>query len=217
MTKEKRNYAKRDASEFNKFRAFWQVLVCGWIYGLYCKIVYKMEIHGLENVPEDNKYIVCPNHLTSLDPPLICGVMPRRVSFMAKRELFDSSGFFIRWWMDWLGGFAVDREKLAVSTMKTAMSLTKTDWVLGLFPQGTRGEFGVIKNVSKGFANLAKITKCGVLPVGIIVKPRQKNKPFSGKIIIKIGKIIPYSDNIDEMVNQWGTAVAELTGFKYEV
>ena len=39
--------------------------------------------------------------------------------------------------------------------------------------------------------------------------------PFTGKIIVRIGKLIPYSDNVDDMVQKWGESIEELTGFKY--
>ncbi len=208
-----KNYAKRDASEFNAARSFFQILVCKFFYMIRYKLVYRLEVHGLENVPKDNHYIVCPNHLSTLDPPLIVGVMPRRISFMAKKELYDN--FFLRWWFDWLGAFAVNREKLGPSTIKTARSIIDSKWVLGLFPQGTRGEVGEIRGISKGFATLARSTKCGILPVGILGTQEVKRLPFSGKIIVNIGEIIPYSDNVDEMVAQWIESIQQLTGFKY--
>ena len=140
-------------------------------------------------------------------------VLPRRVSFMAKKELFDIR--FLRWWIDWLGAFAVNRESLSPSTIKTVMNIKKSKWVFGIFPQGTRGEVGVIENISKGFAGLAKITKCAVLPVGLIGTNEVKRIPFSGQIIVKIGKPIPYSDDTEQVVSQWITQIQELTGFKY--
>ena len=76
-----KEYTKRNASEFNCWRTFFQILVCKMFYMIRYKFVYRLEVHGLENVPKDNAYIVCPNHLSTLDPPLMCGVMPRRVSF----------------------------------------------------------------------------------------------------------------------------------------
>lgn len=208
-----KNYAKRDASEFNLARSIFQILVCKVFYMIRLKLVYRIEVHGLENVPKDNHYIVCPNHLSTLDPPMLAGVMPRRISFMAKKELYDN--FFLRWWFDWLGAFAVNREKLGPSTIKTARSIIESKWVLGLFPQGTRGEVGEIRGISKGFATLARSTKCGILPVGILGTQEVKRLPFTGKIIVNIGEIIPYSDNVDEMVAKWIEAIQKLTGFKY--
>ena len=87
--KEKKSYTKRTTEQFNKWRSFFQVLVCKFFYMIRFKFVYRLEVHGLENVPKDNAYIVCPNHLSTLDPPLMVAVLPRNISFMAKKELFD--------------------------------------------------------------------------------------------------------------------------------
>ena len=213
MSKEKKNYAKRSAKSFSKFRSFFQILVCKYFYMIRFKLVYRLKVEGLENVPKDNEYIVCPNHLSTLDPPLMCGVLPRRIAFMAKQELFDIR--FLRWWIDWLGAIAVNRESLGPSTIKTVMNIKKSKWVFGIFPQGTRGLPGTISGVTKGFAGLAKITKCAILPVGITGTEEVKRLPFSGKIVVKVGKPIPYSDDVEGMVSQWIDSIQKLTGYKY--
>ena len=217
MTKENKNVGKKQASReqqfFNKWRKLFQYIITHIGYKIRMKLVYRLEVRGLENVPKDNAYIVAPNHLSTLDPPMIAGVLPRPVAYMAKKELFKNP--FMRWWLNWLGSFAVDRENLSVSTIRTVLTIKKTDWVFGIFPQGTRQEPGVISNITKGFASLAKTTKCGVLPVGIIGTHESKYFPFSGKIIINIGEIIPYSENVDEVVEKWIQSIQELTGFKY--
>ena len=213
MAKQKKQYSTRKASQFNIWRSLFQFLVCKIDYMIRLKLVYRLEVHGLENVPKDNKYIVCPNHLSTLDPPLMVAVMPRSVSFMAKKELFDIP--FLRWWIDWLGAFAVNRESLGPSTVKTVQEIKDSNWVLGMFPQGTRGVPGEIKGVTKGFAGLAKLTKCDILPVGIIGTNEVKRWPFTGKIIVKIGKITPYDKNTELVKDKWIEQIQELTGFKY--
>lgn len=218
MTKNKTNntnkFSLREPRFFNKWRRLFSFLVCNVFYMIRFKLVYRMEVHGKENIPANSDYIVASNHLSTLDPVLVCSVMNRGVAYMAKKELFKNP--FMQWWLDWLAAFSVDREKLEVSTIKTVMNIKKTDWVLGIFPQGTRQEPGVISDITKGFASLAKATKCNILPVGIVGTEVAKRIPFSGKIIVRIGKVIPYSDNIDNMVEQWGNAVAELTGYEYK-
>lgn len=213
MAKQKKQYSTRKASQFNVWRSIFQFLVCKIGYMIRLKLVYRLEVHGLENIPKDNKYIVCPNHLSTLDPPLMVAVMPRSVSFMAKKELFDIP--FLRWWIDWLGAFAVNRESLGPSTVKTVQEIKDSNWVLGMFPQGTRGVPGEIKGVTKGFAGLAKLTKCDILPVGIIGTNEVKRWPFTGKIIVRIGKVIPYDKNTDLVKDKWIEQIQELTGFKY--
>lgn len=213
MTKQKKQYSSRKASQFNIWRTLFQLLVCKIGYMVRLKLVYRLEVHGLENVPKDNRYIVCPNHLSTLDPPLMVAVMPRSVSFMAKKELFDIP--FLRWWIDWLGAFAVNRESLGPSTVKTVQTIRESNWVLGMFPQGTRGVPGEIRGVTKGFAGLAKLTKCDILPVGIIGSNEVKRWPFTGKIIVNIGKPIPYNKNTDIVKEKWIEEIQKLTGFKY--
>ena len=213
MAKQKKQYSTRKASQFNRWRALFQFLVCKIGYMVRLKLVYRIEVHGLENVPKHNRYIICPNHLSTLDPPLICAIMPRCVAFMAKKELFDIP--FLRWWIDWLGAFSVNRESLGPSTVKTVQTIQNSDWVLGMFPQGTRGLPGEIKGVTKGFAGLAKLTKCDILPVGIIVSNEVKKLPFTEKIVVNIGEIISYDKNPEVVKEKWIESIQQLTGFKY--
>lgn len=137
MSKEKKNYAKRSAESFNKFRSFFQILVCKYFYMIRFKLVYRLKVEGLENVPKDNEYIVCPNHLSTLDPPLMCGVLPRRIAFMAKQELFDIR--FLRWWIDWLGAIAVNRESLGLLLLKQLWISKKVNGFLVFFLREQEG------------------------------------------------------------------------------
>ena len=212
--KKKKNAASREQKFFNGWRGLFQFIITHWCYMIRLKLVYRLEVEGKENIPAANNYIIAPNHLSTLDPPLIAAIMPRPVAFMAKKELFENP--FLCWWLNWLGAFAVDRENLSVSTIRTVLTICKTDWIFGIFPQGKRQAPGTISEITKGFASLAKTTKCGILPVGIVGTHEARYLPFSGKIKVKIGKIIPYSDNVEKMVEEWTKSIQELTGFKVE-
>ena len=207
--KQRRSYSKRDASEYNLFRKIFLFLVTKIGYMIRFKLVYRLKVYGKENIPKDNNYIVAANHLSTLDPPLVAAIMPRPVCFMAKQELFEIK--FLRWWLDWLGAFAVNREHLGASTIKTAKSIKQTDWVLGLFPQGTREINGNMDNISRGFAGLAKTLKCDILPVGIVGAIKKDRKPFESHIQINIGKPIPYMEDTHEMIHIWKEKMAQLT------
>ena len=211
--KNNENHTYREAKFFNIWRRIFLFLVTHIFYMIRFKLVYRLEVIGKENIPKDSNFIIAANHLSTLDPPLICAVMNRGVACMAKIELFKNP--FMKWWLNWLGAFAVDREHVSVSTMKTVKAIKNTEWVLGIFPQGTRQLDGEIKNITKGFASIAKSNKCGILPIGITGTQEVKRLPFSGKITVKIGEIIPYSDNIEEMINKWGESIQSLTGLKY--
>jgi hypothetical protein len=53
------------------------------------------------------------------------------------------------------------------------------------------------------------------LPIGIVGTDKKAKIPFTGKIVVRIGKLIPYSDDVHEMVDKWGKAIEELTGYEY--
>ena len=218
MSEKSRIKAKKQETRkeefFNGWRRLFQYIITHIFYMIRLIVVYRIEVHGKENIPKDNNYIVAPNHLSTLDPPMVAAFFDRPVAYMAKKELFENP--FMRWWLDWLGAFAVDRENLSVATIRTVLKIRKSEWVFGIFPQGTREEPGVITHFTKGFASLAKTTKCNVLPVGIIGSHEAKMIPCSGKIIINIGEIIPYSENPDEVAEKWIESIQKLTGFKYE-
>ena len=206
------DYQKREAKEYNWFRGFFQWLTCA-TFGIYYKVAFGLKVEGRENVPKKGFFIVASNHVSANDPFMVIHAIKRHTAYMAKMELFDKK--VMRFFLDWLGAFAVDRENVSVSTLKTVKAIKNTTWVLGIFPQGTRQLDGEIKNITKGFANIAKINKCGILPIGITGTEVARRIPFSGKIVVKIGEVIPYSDNIDEMVQKWGESIQNLTGFKY--
>ncbi len=209
-----RKFTKRETKEYNWFRSFFQMFVAHCIYGFYYKIMYKFEIQGRENIPKDRKFVVAGNHLSAADPFLTISALNRPIAYMAKDELFTANPLMTLF-LDWLGAFAVNRDKLDVSTIKTALAVKNTNWVLGLFPQGTRVLTGKIEDISRGFAALAKTTKTDILPVAIIGADKKTKIPFKGKVIIKFGEIIPVSDNIDDMVHQWCESISKLTGMEY--
>lgn len=213
-TEKIKKYMVRSAKDYNIWRTIWQWLVTKFWYGLSYRFIYRLEVYGKENIPKTNDYIAVGNHLSTLDPPLVCHILSNPVAFMAKKELFYHP--FLKIMLDWLGTFAVDRENVGLSTIKTAKSIKDTKkWVLGIFPQGTREKGNEIKNVTKGFVGLAKATKCNILPIGIIGTDKPTKIPFTGKIIVKIGPVIKLSNDTDEMFNQWTKSIQELTGFKY--
>ena len=203
-----RKYTKREPKEFNWFRAVFQRITTRWVYGTYYRISNDFKIEGKENIPKDKFFIVASNHVSAIDPFLICDAINKPIAYMAKIELFQKP--ICRLFMDLLGAFAVNREKLDVSTIKTALGLKQTKWKLALFPEGTRQEKLSKEHVSKGFAFLAKSLKCDILPVGISGSKKDERGHFKNKLTINIGKPIPYNENIDLMLSDWVDAVNNL-------
>ena len=207
-------FSTRTVKSFNIWRRIFQYITCTMAIKNYVSFVmgkYRFRAEGLENFDRKKKYIVASNHVTGLDPFMLTAMLHITIAFMAKKQLFET--FWSSVLMDWCGAFAVDRDKVDVSTIKTALSIKKTDWNLGLFPQGTRCNNGKIENISKGFASIAKKMETDILPVGIVIKENKDSKKKD--FIVKAGKPITYQNSIDTIIDDWGKAVSKLAELEY--
>ena len=212
--KQKKNYTKRDVSDFTENKYNFQLFARFVVLKLVLPIFYKIEYIGRENIPTDRNYIVAGNHISYFDPVLAGEAMNQPIAYMGKKELFDKP--ISAAVMDGLGCFAVNREKLEVSTIKTALNIFKTEkWKLGIFPQGGIRRNRKIEKINKGFAAIAKQMKTDILPFGIIGCEEYNWIPFKGKIKVIIGEPISYNQEIDKIIDEWGQKVAALTSYEY--
>ncbi len=205
-------FSSKSTKSFNIWRKIFQYIVCNLVIINVVKCKYNFKgVEGLENIDRNKKYIVASNHITGYDPFIIAAALNMTIAFMAKKQLFET--FWSMVLMDWCGAFAVDRDKVDVSTIKTALSIQKTDWNLGLFPQGTRCNNGKIENVTKGFASIAKKMKADILPVGLIVKNSKNSKKKEFKI--RVGCPIQSNNNVDYLLDKWVNEVSEIAELEY--
>ncbi|WP_099189250.1 lysophospholipid acyltransferase family protein [Tepidibacter mesophilus] len=168
--------------------------VCTGIFIPIISIFYKIEVVGKENVPVDEPLIFASNHKNNLDPMLIGSFMPRKVSYMAKKELFKNKivGYFLKN----INVFPVDRSKTDISTIKTALKILKSNGALGIFPEGTRIKQENLGKAKAGTSMLSIRGKARVCPVSIIAT----YKLFS-KITIYIDKPISFESYYGEKLN----------------
>ena len=60
------------------------------LVGFYYKVFLGLKVTGRENIPENEAFVLCANHLSLQDPILLTLVMGKRVRYMAKEELFKN-------------------------------------------------------------------------------------------------------------------------------
>ncbi len=128
------------------------------------RMLWRARVVGSENVPAGGPLIVACNHLSYLDPPLLGCLCPRRISYMAKKELFAVPvlGMVIRA----LGAYAVDRSGSAAAAIKRSLRVLGSGGAVGIFPEGTRNRRGVVAPQT-GVAILAVLAQVPVLPACI--------------------------------------------------
>ena len=133
---------------------------------LITRLLWRVSIRGIENVPKDGPFILAANHISYLDPPIVGSfVWPRVVHYMAKKELFEL--FFLSWALPKINAFPVDREGSAKSAMKHALDVLKAGDCVGIFPEGGRNKAGDLE-ARQGTALLAALAKCPVVPAAIV-------------------------------------------------
>ena len=206
-------FSSRSPKVYNKFRTIFQYIACNWVIINIVRTKYNLlKTEGLENIDRSKKYVVASNHITGFDPFSVAAALKMTIAYMAKVQLFET--FWSMLLMDWCGAFAVDRDKVDVSTIKTALSIKKTSWHLGIFPQGTRRKDGVLGDYTTGFASMAKKMNTDILPVGIMVKENPNSKKQD--IQFRVGEPIPCNLSIDEISEKWANAVSKLAEIEYK-
>ena len=64
-----------------------------WIaIGPVLRLVFRPQVEGVENVPDDGPAILASNHLSYADWLFMPLTLPRRVTFVAKAEYFTTPG-----------------------------------------------------------------------------------------------------------------------------
>lgn len=211
--KEEKNYAKRYANEYHLLRALFQWFTVYVMAYPFLKLVYNIKREGIENIPKNGKYIYAGNHVSMFDPLLVSFAVAKPIVYMAKKELFDPA-CKLSWMIKRLGAFAVNRQKPEIATFKTVREVFKTNWPLGIFPQGGIKENNKIENIERGFVAIAKNAKADIIPVSISGFEGYSKKAFSQNVRIKVGTPISYKLPLDEIVYQWATQISADTGFE---
>jgi 1-acyl-sn-glycerol-3-phosphate acyltransferase len=142
---------------------FYWANVWSWVRPILY-VVSSRDVVGRDNIPSKGPLILTANHFSVGDPPLLIGVFPRRIVWMAKQELFDFPLFGKLYHM---GGFIpVRRFEGDLRAIRRSQDALRRGHVLGMFPEGTRSG-GRLGRAEPGTALIALRTGAPILPVGV--------------------------------------------------
>lgn len=135
---------------------------------ILCRLIvsvgFNVKAIGKENLKSDRKVMLCCNHQSFWDMPILIANTPYQIRFMAKKELFKNK-LFTKVLLS-LGLIPVNRGAADMSAIKNSMEALQTG-VLGIFPEGTRRPLQKPETAKSGSALLALQTKSEILPVAI--------------------------------------------------
>jgi 1-acyl-sn-glycerol-3-phosphate acyltransferase len=127
------------------------------------RILCRLEVEGLEHVPDQGPYLMVINHLHWLDAPVLMVVFPYRAYVFAAEKwnrnrilgpLFRS-----------LDAIFVHRGEVDRKALRKALAILKGDGILGMAPEGTRSKTGAMQRGRSGAAYLAFRAAVSVVPV----------------------------------------------------
>ena len=154
---------------------------------IYCKIVYRYKVIGKENIPKEGQVIICGNHKSFLDPPLIMITVGRYTRFLAKEELTKSK--FLAFLGKVFDVILVKKDSKEVVALKESLKTLKNGQCLALFPEGTRNGLAKGEQVKDGAAFFAVRSGAKVVPCGI--KGGEKG---NRKVTITYGEPLDFSE-----------------------
>jgi len=138
----------------------WSRLIL-WTAGVRVRVV------GLEHIRPNVPYVLCVNHQSHMDIPIILAVFPFRFRFAAKKQLFRYP--FLGWHLRRSGHVPVDRENphAAVKSLREAAETIRRGTPVLIFPEGGTSLDGRIKPFKRGGFMLATRSNAEAVPVTI--------------------------------------------------
>lgn len=172
------------------------------LLGPLMKLTCRPRIEGVEHVPAEGGAILVSNHLAVADSFFMPLMMPRRVTFLAKREYFTGSGLkgrFKKYFFSGVGQVPIDRSSgaAAQAALDTGVRLLREGNLLGVYPEGTRSPDGRLYKGKTGVARMALESNAPVIPIAMFgtdkVNPIGSKMWRPHRVVVKVGPPLDFS------------------------
>lgn len=154
---------------------------------------FDLHVSGIDKLPSKGPYIICPNHQSYLDAPVVASILPgpvfKKVFAVATSEIFHGKSM-LRLARS-LRVVVVDPDANLVPAMRAGAFGLRQGRPLILFPEGERSIDGVPRTFKKGAAILSIHLQVPIVPVAIegfhAAWPRTKSFQGFKPLRIEIG------------------------------
>lgn len=143
-------------------------------------------MRGVDRVPRTGPVVLISNHSSVIEPQLIFGLVPRRTVFLVKEEMFAGP---VGYWLSKLGQLPVRRGEPDRTPLITAVRTLRAGGLVGVFPEGTRGD-GNVDKAQQGAAWLVRSSDAVVVPVATrgTLRPPHAPRRFRPVVDIAFGE-----------------------------
>lgn len=150
----------------NQERYTWRrILLRGLIRTVGFTLLCKVDVDGLENIPDGGPTILMMSHISAIDPIVCLGVVTNRfVIPMTKIENARTPvlGWLVKWW----GAYTVNRDQVDRTALLNSIELVKSGQLILIAPEGTRSREG-LREPKDGLAYIATKANAVIVPAAI--------------------------------------------------
>jgi long-chain acyl-CoA synthetase len=169
---------------------------------LLCKLFFRLETRGVENIPANSTFILTPNHSSYLDGFVLLLSLPfsyfRNIYTLGLRDFFTGA---VKGRLAKISHvIPIDSASYLNKALQTSAYVLKNSHSMAVFPEGGRSFDGNLMEFKKGVGILAVETNTAVVPVFIEgafdALPRTAAWPRPAKITVIFGSPL-YASDID--------------------
>lgn len=162
------------------------------LINLFMRIFTRVEVAGIENLPEEGAYIAAANHLGRLDVPIIYYLIPRDDVVLLVAEKYQKYAL-VRWLVKVLNATFVDRFNADLKALRLTLNRLKQGGALVIAPEGTRSPTRSLIHAWSGASYLAARSGVPVVPVAVtgteddlvMAQLRRLRRP---RLVVRVGK-----------------------------
>jgi 1-acyl-sn-glycerol-3-phosphate acyltransferase len=127
-------------------------------------ILCRIDAPDLDKVPKQGPLIVYSNRTGQIEVPLLYAYLqPRPLTGLAKVEAWH--GWFLRWIFNLWGAIPIRRGEADMEAIRKSLEALENGDILGLSPEGTRNQTGILLKAHPGVVTLALRSGAPLLPL----------------------------------------------------
>lgn len=129
------------------------------------RILTRLDVSGIDNVPLTGPVVIAPNHIHALDVAVVGMVIPRQATIFTADK-----------WRGKLGGWAMERVTQTIyvargevdrAALSQALDVLRRGGAMAVAPEGTRTHTGGLQEGKHGAVYLAARTSATIVPVAV--------------------------------------------------
>lgn len=135
------------------------------IFRLIMKLLARVKVTGVDNIPKDGAYMVVFNHVSIYDPPVVGAYLPRKPEVLGAVDIWSRPGQNILARI--YGGIPIRRGEVDRSAMERCLQALRSGFPLLLAPEGGRSHEPGLRTAKPGIVYLVDQTHVPIVPIGV--------------------------------------------------